>query len=453
MNKTKLKLYFRTEISLHTTCEGEKTKLLNRPSISSLRVMTSDQFTDHAPNSVHTLEGDSNPVRTFHFCSTFSPPPLLKFLSHHHLALNTLLPYQTRSMSNNDNSNIASLASQLQSTEINNPKDKINPKEARKAERAAQLAAEQAAKTLQESEDDYSKHLYGNLNDKKESMNGKKVFTSLNNLVTRTGEYLSKEVTVRAHLHGVRGTSKNAFLILRQTINMVQAIASFDEKSVSKSMIKFITNIPKDSLVEIKGTIVSAEIKSEAMSLKTAELHVEEIFVVHEASNRQPFTLDDAARSEDGPENLPRVNLDTRLNHRVFDLKTPTNQAIFTLQSAVAELFSEFLRSKGFKQIFSPKLISAASEGGANVFKVEYFGKPAYLAQSPQFYKQMAIAAGMERVFEIGPVFRAENSFTHRHLTEFTGLDLEMTFDEHYHEVMLLIADMLLFIFKSLPQR
>ena len=198
----------------------------------------------------------------------------------------------------------------------------------------------------------------------------------LNNLVTRTGEYMSKQVTIRAHLHGVRGTSKNAFLILRQTINMIQAIASFDDKMRSKPMIKFITSIPKDSLVEIKGTILPAEIKSESMSLRTAELHVEEIFVVHEASSHQPFTLDDAARSEDGPEHLPRVNLDTRLNHRVFDLKTPTNQAIFTLQSAVAELFSEFLRSHAFKQIFSPKLIGAASEGGANVFKVEYFGKP-----------------------------------------------------------------------------
>ena len=341
----------------------------------------------------------------------------------------------------------------MQSTEINNPNDKVNPKEARKAERAAQLAAEQAAKTQQESENDYSKHLYGNIHDKKEGHEWQKGL-HLPKQSSDTNWRVSLQAGhCQSTLAWSRGTSKNAFLILRQTINMVQAIASFDEKSVSKPMIKFITNIPKDSLVEIKGTIVPAEIKSEAMSLKTAELHVEEIFVVHEASSNQPFTLDDAARSEDGPENLPRVNLDTRLNHRVFDLKTPTNQAIFTLQSAVVELFSEFLRSKGFKQIFSPKLISAASEGGANVFKVEYFGKPAYLAQSPQFYKQMAIAAGMERVFEIGPVFRAENSFTHRHLTEFTGLDLEMTFDEHYHEVMLFIADMLLFIFKSLPQR
>ena len=271
---------------------------------------------------------------------------------------------------------IASLASQLHSTDLDAPKERINPKEARKAERAAQLAAEQAAKAQQESEDDYSKHLYGHINSQRGSMHGKKVFTSLNTLVTRTSEYLSKQVTIRAHLHGVRGTGKNAFLILRQTINMIQAIASFDDKTISKPMIKFIANIPKDSLVEIKGTILPAEIKSESMSLKTAELHVQEIFVVHEASSHQPFTLDDAARSEDGPEHLPRVNLDTRLNHRVFDLKTPTNQAIFTLQSAVAELFSEFLRSHSFKQIFSPKLIGAASEGGANVFKQTVFWKP-----------------------------------------------------------------------------
>lgn len=86
-------------------------------------------------------------------------------------------------------------------------------------------------------------------------------------------------------------------------------------------------------------------------------------------------------------------------------------------------------------EIHTPKIISAASEGGANVFRVSYFKTEAYLAQSPQFYKQMMICSDFERVFEIGPVFRAENSLTHRHMTEFVGLDLEMAFEEHYHEV------------------
>ena len=151
--------------------------------------------------------------------------------------------------------------------------------------------------------------------------------------------------------------------------------------------------------------------------------------------------------SDDGSITCPRVALTTRLNNRVVDLRTPANQAIFKMQSAITAAARRFLESHGFVEIHTPKLIGAASEGGANVFKVSYFKGSAYLAQSPQFYKQMAICGDIERVYEVGPVFRAENSFTHRHMTEFTGLDLEMTFVKDYHEVVRLIAGMLRSVF------
>lgn len=99
------------------------------------------------------------------------------------------------------------------------------------------------------------------------------------------------------------------------------------------------------------------------------------------------------------------------------------------------QLFREFMLSESFMEIHSPKLIGGSSEGGASVFRLDYKGRPACLAQSPQLYKQMAICADFGRVFEIGPVFRAEDSFTHRHLCEFTGLDFEMEIKEHYFEV------------------
>ena len=101
------------------------------------------------------------------------------------------------------------------------------------------------------------------------------------------------------------------------------------------------------------------------------------------------------------------------------------------------QVFRQFLLSEGFVEIHTPKLIAGSSEGGASVFKLDYKGKPACLAQSPQLHKQMAICGDFERVFEIGPVFRAEDSFTHRHLCEFTGLDVEMEIKEHYFEVKL----------------
>lgn len=151
------------------------------------------------------------------------------------------------------------------------------------------------------------------------------------------------------------------------------------------------------------------------------------------------------------PEGLKiRVNQDTRLDNRVLDLRTPANQAIFRLEAGVCRLFRDVLAEQGFIEIHTPKIISAASEGGANVFTVSYFKDSAYLAQSPQLYKQMAIAADFDRVYTVGAVFRAEDSNTHRHLTEFVGLDLEMAFKYHYHEVLDTIANSLTEMFRQM---
>jgi len=147
---------------------------------------------------------------------------------------------------------------------------------------------------------------------------------------------------------------------------------------------------------------------------------------------------------------LPLVSQKSRLDNRVLDLRTVANQAIFRIQSKVCQFFREFLCEKDFQEIHTPKLIATASEGGSNVFEVKYFDGKAYLAQSPQLYKQMSVVSGMMRVFEIGPVFRAEKSFTHRHLTEFTGLDAEMAFDNHYHEALTTFRDLLATVFRRL---
>ena len=144
------------------------------------------------------------------------------------------------------------------------------------------------------------------------------------------------------------------------------------------------------------------------------------------------------------------VKMKTRLDNRVMDLRVPTTQAIFKVQSGVCHLFREFLDSKGFTEIHTPKLIAGASEGGANVFKMKYFGTDACLAQSPQLYKQMCIIGDMKKVYEIGAVFRAENSMTSRHLCEFTGLDFEMEIKEDYFEVLDVIGELFYHIFEGL---
>ncbi|KAJ4829657.1 hypothetical protein Tsubulata_013257 [Turnera subulata] len=170
-----------------------------------------------------------------------------------------------------------------------------------------------------------------------------------------------------------------------------------------------------------------------------------------------PFSIEDAARSEQeieeasqAGEQLVRVNQDTRLDFRYLDTRTPAKQAIFRIQCQV----SDFLLSEGFCEIHTPSVIAGSSEGGSAVFKLDYFkDKPGCLAQSPQLHKQMAICGGFGRVFEVGPVFRAEKSFAHRHLCEFIGLDVEMQIEKHYSEVMDMVDRLFAAIFDSLNEK
>ena len=125
---------------------------------------------------------------------------------------------------------------------------------------------------------------------------------------------------------------------------------------------------------------------------------------------------------------VERSSIDQRIDYRWIDLRTDENQLMFKAQSCFVNAMRKFLLDRNFIEIHTPKLIAAASESGSEVFKVDYFDRNAYLAQSPQFYKQMAMAAGFERIFETGPVFRAEKSYTNKHATEFSGFDLEFSY-------------------------
>jgi len=140
-------------------------------------------------------------------------------------------------------------------------------------------------------------------------------------------------------------------------------------------------------------------------------------------------------------------------DNRIIDLRAVANQAILRIQSTVCFLFREFLTQQGFTEIHTPKMIATASEGGADVFRLDYFEGNAYLSRSPQLYKQAALMTDITKVFEIGPVFRSEKSFTHRHMTEFIGLDMEMCFQEHYHEVSDVLDGLFNHIFTGLNER
>lgn len=332
---------------------------------------------------------------------------------------------------------------------------KEQEKQKKKEEKARQLQLEKEQREREAAASDTAKENYGKF--------------PLIQSATRTGEPRVKfhdleetkddnrEILFRARVHNKRQQGATlAFLTLRQQSDLIQALVKVNkEGTVSKQMVKWAASLNLESIVLVRGIVKKVEEPIKSATIQNLEIHITQIHSISETPEALPILLEDASRSEAEAEaaGLPVVNLDTRLDARVIDLRTVTNQAIFKIQSGVCSLFREFLSKRAFTEVHTPKLLGAPSEGGASVFEVSYFKGKAYLAQSPQFHKQQLMVADFERVFEIAPVFRAENSNTHRHMTEFTGLDLEMTFEEHYHEVLDQLSDLFVFIFTELKNR
>lgn len=269
-------------------------------------------------------------------------------------------------------------------------------------------------------------------------------------------------VWLSGRVYSIRVKGGSCFLVLRQdSFDTVQAVYFKDKEQPdhSQRMLNYLKTLTVESVVQLEGTIVGdANVKS--CSVQNVELNILRIHAVSRAEAILPFLVEDAARTEreveasqstDRP--FPRLGQELRLDNRWMDLRAPANNAIMRIQSAVCQLFRESLYQQGFCEIHTPKLIAGESESGAGVFTTDYFGTTACLAQSPQLYKQMAVASDLDRVFEIGPVFRAENSNTRRHLCEFTGLDLEMAIHDHYMETLEVVHIMFKHIFHGLETR
>jgi len=289
-------------------------------------------------------------------------------------------------------------------------------------------------------------------------------FVEVNEL---TDKLVGQEVRVRARVHTSRVQGNLAFVMLRKGMYSVQVVGAKSE-SVTKDMIKYIQHVPRESVVDVVGEVTLAKEEVLACTQKTVEVQIKKFLVVSRAEE-MPFVMEDACRrleaheneeadaetqtTEEAKDKLPVVGLTTRLDNRTLDLRVPSHVAIFRVQSMVCQLFREFLSKNGFIEIHSPKILGGSSEGGAEVFRLEYFGKKASLAQSPQLYKQMALMGEFGRVMEVGPVFRAENSNTQRHLCEFTGLDFEMEIKESYLEIVDTIGNLFTYIFSGLNER
>jgi len=318
-------------------------------------------------------------------------------------------------------------------------------KKARLAETAAAAANKHRGPDVKHA--DYDKETFGNMM----IQSGCKPGRTWTAVTTLTKASKDQNVWIRGRLNNSRKQGgKLCFLTIRQDLGTVQAVV------VGAEIAGFAGALPDESVIDVYGKVECPEKPIASCTQSEVELQIERVFCIGR-SQPLPLQLADCSRSavdfEKDP-TLVQIGQDARLNHRIIDLRTLANQAIFRIQSHVCFLFREFLSEKGFTEIHTPKMISAASEGaGAEVFKLKYFDGDAYLAQSPQLYKQAALMADMKRIFEIGPVFRSENSFTHRHMTEFTGLDMEMCFNEHYHEVLEMLDGLFNHIFTGLNAR
>ena len=335
------------------------------------------------------------------------------------------------------------MASQDQSSLPSRPKEEVTTgapsksalkkaaKDKEKAEKAAKRAEQEALEKKKREEDDSAKHLYGSLSLPTEGSIAPsfQIFTELVDLYSAQE---NQEVTVDVRVHNARVQSaKLAFLVLREGAHTIQAvIAEGGPNGISRQMVKWCGGLNTESIVRVTGLVKSPKEPVTSTSISNLELHVEKCYLISQADAQLPIQVKDCMRAppmgDEGGEaekevdaqGTPLVSLASRLNNRVLDARTAANLAIFQLQSGITNLFIEYMNKHNFTWIQSSRIAGAATEGGSGVFEIKYFEGKAYLTQSPQFFKQMAIAMDMKRVCEVGPVFRAENSNTHRHLTE-----------------------------------
>jgi len=245
----------------------------------------------------------------------------------------------------------------------------------------------------------------------------------------------NKEVLIKGWVQEIRNLNKIKFLILRDKTGEMQTVA-FKGETEQESFEK-INGITKESVVEIIGTV-----KENKESRYGIEVGIKKIELI--TKSEVPLPIDNTDKSN--------TNLDKRIDYRFLDARNLKKQAIFKIRSKIAKILTNFFDEKGFININTPKLTMLGAESGAELFKVDYFGSPIYLSQSPQIYKQMFMNAGFERVYEIAPVFRAEKFHTNRHVTEFTGVDFEMAFIKDENDLMDMAEDMIKYLLTNLKK-
>ena len=226
---------------------------------------------------------------------------------------------------------------------------------------------------------------------------------------------------IQGYVENLRNKRTMAFLVIRDHTGRLQVTI---EKEKHPDLAAIVDQLTVESVVTCIGPVVeNSYVKMGGVEMLPEEMEILSI------AEPMPITKDAA--------------IDSRLDYRWLDLRSDKNTLIFKAQTELVGAMRAFVLQRGFMEIHTPKLIGAASESGSEVFELKYFDRKGYLSQSPQFYKQMAMAAGFDRIFEVGPVFRAEKSFTNKHATEFTGFDLEMSYIDSFRDIMQIEAELL----------
>jgi len=255
-------------------------------------------------------------------------------------------------------------------------------------------------------------------------------------LIAAAKKQATGEATLAGFVRNLRAHKGVVFVDLKDVSGLMQVVFSADN-AVAFAIAEKLT---MESVIEVTGELKEKPLKK-GETTKDYELGVKSARIISLADENLPIPVLTKADNE--------ANLDNRLDWRFLDLRRDENNLVFKVWTKLEEGAREYFLANGFTQIYTPCLMNTASETGSEVFEVKYFDKKAYLSQSPQFYKQMAMAAGLEKVFMVGPVFRAELSFTTRHVTEFTGWDFEVSYIDSLTELMSIEEDMLIAGFKN----
>ena len=236
---------------------------------------------------------------------------------------------------------------------------------------------------------------------------------------------------ISGFVENFRNKRTMAFIVVKDITGKLQVTV---EKEKHPEMLEMLDKLTIHSVVTFEGEVVLSEyVKLGGKEMYPTSMKVESI------ADALPIKDDS--------------DIDVKMDYRWIDLRRDKNHLMLKMQTALTAAMREFLVEKNFVEIHTPKLIGAASESGSDVFEVKYFDTNAYLAQSPQFYKQMAMAAGLERIFETGPVFRAEKSYTNKHATEFTGFDLEFSYINSFEDVMKMEEELLAYALKRVAEQ